>query len=101
MTGPTTAALSAAQLIRAVVPTAAAPEPALRLSLQRVDTAIALSDAVRLRLPWFPPPVRQETLAELVQAARRRLREDRVRVEASELGGRRLVLDGVLRGLAP
>jgi hypothetical protein len=101
MTDPATAALSAAHLIRAVVPTATAPEPALRLSLERVDAAITLSDAVRLRLPFFPPPVRQETLAELVQAARRRLREDRVRVEASELGARRVVLDSVLRGLVP
>jgi hypothetical protein len=99
MTDPNT--LSAAHLIRAVVPIATAPEPALRRSLERVDTAITVSDAIRLRLPWFPPPERQETLPELVQAARRRLREDRVRVDAAELGARRAVLDSVLRGLAP
>ena len=77
------------------------PDAALRLSLERVDVAIELSDAIRLRLPFFPPPAQQETLAELVQAARRRLREDRVRVEAEELGARRVVLDGVLRRLVP
>lgn len=101
MTGPTTTAVSTAQLIRAVVPTGTAPVPALALSLQRVDTAIALSEAIRVRLPWFPPPEHQETLADLVQAARRRLREERVRVQAAELGARRVVLDGVLRGLTP
>jgi hypothetical protein len=101
MPNGTSAELSAAHLIRAVVPTAVSPEAALRLSLERVDVAIELSDAVRLRLPLFPPPAQQETLAELVQAARRRLREDRVRVEAEELGARRVVLDGVLRGLVP
>jgi hypothetical protein len=101
MPNGTSAELSAAHLIRAVVPTGVSPEAALRLSLERVDVAIELSDAVRLRLPLFPPPAQQETLAELVQAARRRLREDRVRVEAEELGARRVVLDGVLRGLVP
>ncbi len=94
-------ALSAAHLIRAVVPTADPPETSLRLGVRRIDAAIALSDAVRLRLPLFPPPARQETLPELVQAARRRLREDRARVDAQALGARRAVLDSVLRGLAP
>lgn len=101
MTNGTAAELSAAHLVRAVVPTTVAPDAALRVSLGRVDAALELSDAVRLRLPFFPAPVQQETLAELVQAARRRLREDRVRVEAEELGARRVVLDGVLRGLVP
>jgi hypothetical protein len=101
MNQPTPVAVSAAHLIRAVVPTAVAPEPALRRSLGRIDAALVVSEAVQLRLPWFPPPERQETLAELVQAARRRLREDRVRTEASEFGARRVVVDAVLRGLAP
>jgi hypothetical protein len=97
----TATALSAAHLVRAVVPTSTAPQVALQTSLARVDAALVLSDAIRLRLPWFPPPPRQETLPELVQAARRRLREDRVRVEADELGARRTVLAGVLTRLTP
>jgi hypothetical protein len=94
--------LSAAHLARAVLPVGAGPpEDALRLELARVTAAVELGDAVRARLTRFPPPPRSETLPELVQAARRRLREDRVRVDAEELGSRRLVLDRVLAELTP
>jgi hypothetical protein len=95
-------ALSAAHLSWAVVPlTTESPQRALRLARDRIDLALQLSDANRVRLPWFPLPPRTETLAELVQAARRRLQEDRSRVDVEELGARRLVVDRVLRELEP
>ncbi len=95
-------AVSAAHLVHAVVPAGTA-EPVLSLDRARgrVDTLITLTDAVRGRLPLLPVPPRQETLPELVQVARRRLREDRARVTAEELGARRLVLDRVIEGLTP
>ncbi len=101
MTGSIAGSLSADHLIHAVVPVESEPAAALTAGIGRLDAAIALTDAVRLRLPWFPPPAQQQTLPELVQAARRLLREDRARVDAAELGARRAVLDGVLRGLTP
>lgn len=93
--------LSAAHLITAVVPTAVAPEEALRVSLGRVGSALAVTDAIRVRFPWLPPPAAQETLPELVQAARRRLREDRGRLSSTELTARRGVLDRLLEELVP
>ena len=102
MSQPTTAtALSAAHLRAAVVPIAEAPDVALSRALGRLDDALLVNDAIRVRLPWLPPPVARQTLGELVQAARRRLHEDRARVQADELTARRTVLTGVRAELAP
>ena len=102
MSQPTTAtALSAAHLGAAVVPVDVAPDVALSRALVRLDEALAVTEAIRVRLPWLPPPAAPQTLAELVQAARRRLREDRVRVQADELTARRTVLTGVRAELTP
>jgi hypothetical protein len=99
MPEPTT--LSAAHLSAAVVPISESPDLALTRAVHRVDQALLLSDALRGRLPWLPPPAAQETLGELVQVARRRLREDRVRVQSDELGARRTILTGVRAELTP
>ena len=93
--------LSAAHLSAAVVPVGELPDLALTRAVRRVDEALLVSDALRGRLPWLPPPPAQQTLGELVQVARRRLREDRVRVQSDELGARRSILTDVRAGLTP
>ena len=93
--------LSSEHLTRAVVSTQSSPEVQLTLSRDRVDAMLALNDALRVRLDWFTLPARQETLSELVQAARRRLRQDRGRVDIDELNARRSVLHAVIMELTP
>jgi hypothetical protein len=102
---PTPVALTAAHLVHALAPATADeaggdPRPHLRLGIDRVDALVAVTGAWRDRLPTLPEPPQRETLAELVQAARRRLRADRVRVDLDELAARRFVLQRVDEELA-
>lgn len=99
-------ALTAAHLVHALAP--ATPEPDagdprahLQLGIARVDALVEIADAWRLRFPLLPEPPARETLAELVQAARRRLRDDRVRADLDELDARRFVLTSVHAELQP
>lgn len=64
--------------------------------LARLDRHEVLIDAWRGRLGRVPrPPERRQTLQEVVDAARARLRDDRVEIETTELVNRRFVLDHV------
>lgn len=98
--------LTAAHLIHALPPAtpdepSGDPRPHLRLGIDRVDALLEIADAWRNRLPTLPEPPRRQTLAELVQAARRRMREDRLRVDVEELDARRFVLQRVHQELQP
>ncbi|MGS2617470.1 hypothetical protein ACVCAH_23530 [Micromonospora sp. LZ34] len=104
---PPPTSLTAGHLAHAVVPparddeadTAHDPVPILVASLDRVDTLLRIADGARVRLTILPEPPQQQSLAELVQAARRRLRGERVRLDTDELAARRFVLDRVREGL--
>jgi hypothetical protein len=96
------AALTAQHLLHAVVPvTGADPRVPLQANLARIDTLLVLTDAWKSRLPFLPPPPQQQSLQELVQAARRRLRDDHVRTDTEELGARRFVVQRVIQELTP
>jgi hypothetical protein len=82
-----------------MVSTTANPESELALSAERIEAIESLHTLLRLRVELTPPPEQHETLAELVQAARRKLREDSGRIAADELIARKSVLTGVLREL--
>jgi hypothetical protein len=98
MTAPV--ALTPAHLVHAVVPPApddagGDPRPHLTAGIDRVDLLLGIADVLTARFPTLPEPPRQQTLQELVQVARRRLRADRVRRSVEELSARRFVLDRV------
>ncbi|GAA3389427.1 hypothetical protein [Cryptosporangium minutisporangium] len=101
---PPPTSLTAAHLGRAVVPAApdesgADPIPPLTAGVDRIDALLRITEAWRGRLPTLPEPDRPQSLAEGVQAARRRLRDERIRLDVDELSARRFVLDQVLAGL--
>ncbi|SDZ14888.1 hypothetical protein SAMN05444365_10627 [Micromonospora pattaloongensis] len=104
---PPPTSLTAGHLAYAVVPPApddAAdpardPVPVLVAGLDRVDSLLRIADGARVRLTVLPEPPQQLSLTELVQAARRRLRGQRVRLDTDELAARRYVLDRVREGL--
>lgn len=104
---PPPVALTAEHLVHALVPAApagaAGAEPVVHveLAIDRVDLLAGVAGAWRDRLPRLPDPPRRETLDELVQAARRRLRADRARLDLEELDARRFVLQRVRDGLVP
>lgn len=95
-----------ARLIRVLPPATATAEPAdvvghLAVLDDRLHTRLELVDAWRLRFPLLPPPPRRQTLAELVQEARRRLREERASADAAELGERIALVTQLRAGLLP
>jgi hypothetical protein len=104
---PPPTSLSAAHLVHAVVPAAlpgdteADPVPVLTAGVDRVDALLRITDAWRVRLPQLPDPPERVTLGDVVQAARRRLRGERLRVDEAELSARRFVLDRVRTDLLP
>lgn len=104
---PPPTSLTAAHLVHAVVPAAlpgdteADPVPVLAAGIDRVDALLRITDAWRIRLPQLPDPPQRQTLGEVVQAARRRLRSERLRVDVEELAARRFVLDRVRTDLLP
>ncbi len=102
---PAPASLTAAHLVNALVPATpdeatGDPRPHLQASIDRVDAIAGIVGAWRDKLVLLPEPPRRETLHELVQAARRRLRDDRVRIDVEELDARRFVLQRVIEELA-
>jgi len=103
---PPPTSLTAAHLIHALVPAAPGeqagdPRPHLTLGIERIDSLLVLTDAWKGRLPTLPEPPQPQTLQQLVQAARRRVRADRVRVDTEDLEARRFVLERVRDGLQP
>ncbi|WP_298460923.1 hypothetical protein [uncultured Cellulomonas sp.] len=72
---------------------------ALDTALLRLDLRGDLLDGWRLRLPVLPLPPRRQTLQEVVQTARVRLREDRVAADRTELVNRRFVVEHLREGL--
>jgi len=101
---PPPASLTADHLIHAVVPAApdepsGDPLPTFVAGIDRIDALLRLADAARIRLTVLPDPPQQQSLAELVQAARHRLRGERVRLDTDELAARRFVLDRVREGI--
>jgi hypothetical protein len=73
--------------------------PHYELRVATIDRRLELSEHWRDRIRLRPVPPRPASLAELVEAARRRLREDRLRDDRNELTARRFVLDRVIGGL--
>ncbi len=67
----------------------------------RVDGQFALAELWSGRVSLRPDPPQPATLEELVQAARQRLRRDRLRVDRDELDARRFVLRRVRAVLSP
>jgi hypothetical protein len=102
---PVPVSLTADHLVTALVPATpdeatGDPRPHLQLGIDRVDTIASIVAAWRDKLVLLPEPPRRQTLHELVQAARRRLRDDRVRLDVEELDDRRFVLQRVLEELS-
>ena len=96
--------LTAAHLFRATLP----DDPPDRVidakvhytrAIERVDGAVRLSEHWAGRFRLEPEPEQPQTLQELVQAARRRLRNDRVTIDTTELQIRRDLLQVVRDGL--
>lgn len=103
--------LSAVHLQAGVLPTFAADGGAdpdvhrdavaavLDTALLRLDLRTDLLDAWRDRLPLLPRPPRARTLQETVQAARARLRAERVAADRTEVVNRRFVVAHLREGL--
>lgn len=70
-------------------------------SIEAIDHGLVLNDHWRERIIIRPIPPRPKSLAELVDAARRRLREDRLRDDRDELLARKFVLERVTAVLQP
>jgi hypothetical protein len=103
---PPPIALTPDHLIHALVPAApddqgGDPLPHLSLGIGRIDALLEIADAWKGRLPTLPEPPQPQTLQQLVQAARRRVRADRVRGTTEELDARRFVLQRVREELQP
>ena len=95
---------TAAHLFRAALPDDA-PDRVVdakvhyQRSIERVDDAIKVSELWAGRFRVEPEPEQPQTLQELVQAARRRLRNDRVTLDTNELQIRRDLLQHIRTGL--
>lgn len=63
--------------------------------IEAIDQRLVLTEHWRDRIVIRPIPPQPKTLAELVETARRRLREDRLRDDRDELQARRFVLQKV------
>jgi hypothetical protein len=70
-------------------------------SIEAIDRRLLLIDRWRERVVIRPAPPQPKSLAELVESARRRLREDRLRDDRDELQARRFVLERVSKVLQP
>ena len=96
--------VTAAHLFRAVLPD---DDPAKPLdvklhyarTIERVDGALKIAELWSGRFRLEPEPEQPQTLQELVQTARRRLRNDRVTVDTAELQLRRTLLTQIKDGL--
>jgi hypothetical protein len=99
-------ALTPDHLFHAMVPAApddqgGDPLPHLSLGIDRIDALLEINEAWRGRMTILPEPPQAQTLQQLVQAARRRVRADRLRVDTEELDARRFVLQRVREELQP
>lgn len=77
----------------------AAVTAALDTALLRLDLRTDLLDGWRDRLPLLPRPPRTRTLQETVQAARVRLRTERLAADRTEVVNRRFVVAHFREGL--
>jgi hypothetical protein len=99
--------LKPSHLLIAIAPEQLEGQPSIDLSshfekgMEHIDHRLQLSERWRERIRIRPVPPQPKTLAELVEAARRRLREDRLRDDRDELTARRYVLDRVITALRP
>jgi hypothetical protein len=98
--------LTAAHIVYALLPdepSGAAVEPRQHYTLvqERLNGQLALAELWKNRIATLPTPPAPQSLQELVQAARRRLRSDRLRDDTEELEARRWVVLRVLEELAP
>lgn len=98
--------LSAAQLFRATLPDDDPDRPVDAVQfyargIETVDGALKIAELWAGRFRLEPDPPQPQTLQDLVQAARRRLRNDRVTVDTGELQLRRTLLQQVRDGLLP
>jgi hypothetical protein len=95
-----------ARLVR-VLPTATTTGSAaevvdhLDLLSERLRSRLDLLEAWRLRFPLLPEPPARESLQDLVQEARRRLREERSSADDVELRARLDLVDRLREGLLP
>lgn len=63
----------------------------------RLDGQLRIAELWRTRITVFPPAEEPQTLQELVQAARFRLRNDRLREDTDELQARKWVASRILQ----
>jgi len=82
-----------------VAPVALRPHYEQRIA--EIDERLLLTERWRDRIRIRPVPAQPASLQELIEAARRRLREDRLRDDRDELNARRFVLTRVLQALQP
>ena len=105
---PLPAHLTAAHLRAGTLPLSVSTDPqvdraavvaTLDAALLRLDLRADLLDAWHLRLPLLPRPPRTRTLQETVQAARAKLREERLAADRVEVDNRRFVVAHLREGL--
>lgn len=70
------------------------------VGIVRLDTLLELGELWAGRFDRLPEPEVRLTLQELVQAARRRVRAERLRLDTEELQARRFVLERVREEIA-
>ena len=70
-------------------------------SIEAINQRLVLSERWRERIVVRPASPQPQSLAELIDATRRRLREERLRDDRDELQARRFVLERVAAALQP
>jgi hypothetical protein len=98
--------LTAAHITYALLPDDRADEPVdvqqyYTRVITRLDGQLALAELWKARIASPPAPEAPQSLQELVQEARRRLRSDRLRADTEEIEARKWVLQRVIEELAP
>jgi hypothetical protein len=98
--------LTAAHIVHALLPDAPDgvpmdPRQHYTLVQDRLTGQLEIAELWKNRIAILPTPPAPQSLQELVQAARRRLRSDRLRDDTEELEARRWVVLRVIEELAP
>ena len=93
--------LTAGHLVQALLPDDRETEPVDTVAhytqvLTRLDGQLSIAELWKGRFEILPVPPAPQTLQELVQVARRRLRDDRLRADTEELEARRWVVERVI-----
>jgi len=106
MSNDAPANLKTSHLLFALAPEQSADDPVeLQLHYDRMLAGIAgkldLADLLNDRIREMPERPEPATLGELIQAARKRLRQDRLQADVDELRARRFVLTKVRGALVP